>query len=440
MIDPLSLVGKIPFALNTINSLSSLFQQPYQPPRTYQENSKEVFKQGGKIRGHNKYNAPTHEQGGQLVNDQGIPSPMGTNEIEKKESKYTYSNIKQDTYVFTPEDTKKVNKITKKYNKANSSELDKNALELEVQRVENKNEQMKAKKKYKQGGKIYRDGGPLSTLNLNPLLRGYSTMRDAPIQQLTSTPLATINTPAAPNTLPGTPKLVSAKRQDQTSSNPLGDLDKMRQGLLAIDSLNLLRKPERENPIMTNYGAARKELNKLEANLDPLKEQVAQSSNQLRSVNRNSASSYNTFANREAQRVANLQQSLSGINLQERNLSNSIAAQKAQFESNVAVDNKRTLEQNRINNQQNAANTRTIGSQIGTDIMAEVDRKSTAINQANIAQASRAEGMSLMSSMFSNFQPGDYDVVYQVATKGYDSLSPAMKKRFDNLQTVKYKE
>ena len=85
--DPLTLTRAIPTALNTLQSLGSLFERPYNPPKQYQSNSKEIFKQGGQLRGHNKYDAPSHDQGGQMVDDQGNVSPEGTNEIELKESK-----------------------------------------------------------------------------------------------------------------------------------------------------------------------------------------------------------------------------------------------------------------------------------------------------------------------------------------------------------------
>lgn len=485
--DPLTLIGMVPTAMNTVNSLSSLFQQPYQPQKIYQENSREVFKQGGKIRGHNNYNAPSHTEGGQMVNDQGVPSPNGRNEVEKNESKYTYSNIKNSSYIFTPEDAQKLSKLTKKYSKANTSQLEKNALELEIQRIENNNEMKKKKltnRKYKYGGnpgdpqypivglgagvselmkamnptgylnqpmdyqsnkgKISNGRGdtlidPLQTIDPRSQLLGGKVAR-LPSKQYT--PVSTTPSMSAIDLARQTtsnPPNVSTTPVIPSSNNPLKNLDTLRNLTLAGSSLGLLKGAEKENPIMTNYSSARSEFNKLSNNLDPLKEQVAQSSNQLRNVNRNSASSYNTFANREAQRVGNLQQSLQNINLQERQLGNQIAGQKANFETNVARDNKQTLQQNRVNNQQNQAVSDRIKSEITGDVMSELDRKSTIINNANIATATRAEGMSLMSSMFSNFKPGDYSVVQKVATSGYESLTPEEKNKFDNLQTVQFK-
>lgn len=483
--DPISIVKTIPQALSMVTSLGSLFQSPYTPPKVYEENSREVFKAGGKIRGYNKYNAPSHSKGGMAVNDNGMPTPGGTNEIEKNESKYTYSNIKSGTYVFTPEDQKKVTKLTNKYKKADKDPTQKNTLELEIQRVEKANEMKKAKRQeFKNGGKIkkYNTGGPLGNLEpalrslqslFTPMEKGFSTPGDGPaimipkstdfLNDYMQRPISS-NEKVVPGLKGGSPTLKSKLGNERVSTdtytnraiastnnqtgNPLTSTPKPQKG--PLDQLNalrdltmslsfgsdLLRRPEREKPIMTDYGKARKEMNKLDANLDPLREQVAQSSNQLRAVNRDRSGSANTMMNREAQRVANLQQSLSQVAMQELNLKNNIAAQRAGFEANVARDNKQTLQQNRINNQQNQAAANRIRSEVNADIVSEIDRKSKVINNANIAKATRDEGMALMSSLFSNFKPQNYDLVYKVATKGYESLSVDEKKTYDNLKLI----
>lgn len=444
--DPLTLIGAIPTALNTVNSLSSLFKQPYMPPKQYQENSREVFKKGGAIRGHNKYNASTHQQGGQLVNNQGIPDPNGDNEIEKKESKYTYTRLSKEnpTYIFTPEDSQKVEALTKKYKNANTSDLEKNALELSIQRIEKSNEM----KKKKQSTNKYMTGGPLPTLTslaLNPLFKKQfgSTQdidmagnnlgllnKDSSYSQPTPDTLGPGTKYAAPTIQSGAERYgMGPVKSDgtksfakpitpeatQNTSNPLKTLDTLRSLTLAGSSLGLLDKADKENPIMTDYSKSRAELNKLNANLDPAREQVTQSSNQLGRINRNSASSYNTFANREAQRVANLQQSLSGVTLQEQQLRNNIAAQKAQFESGVARDNKQTLQQNRINNQQNEAGVAGSKERILQNVMNELDRRSTRENNKNLTEATTAETMALMSNMFPDFDASD--PFYQVIVK-----------------------
>lgn len=471
--DPLTLIGAIPTALNTVQSLGSLFQQPYSPPKQYQENSRQVFKKGGSIRGHNKYNAPTHEQGGQLVNDQGIPDPKGTNEIEGTESKYTYTRLNRDPYIFTPEDSQKVSKLAKKYKNANTSDLEKNALELSIQRIENKNEMKKKKQSsniFRMGGKIkkYNDGGGLNAyeqlqraLSTNPNVRGYSTPSQAPVDQLIGAGVRVPKVERGPGSYGVTNPIQSNFKAEynrplpkvninipggdtsttptgsQSTSNPLKTLDTLRNLTLAGSSLGMLKRAEREDPIMTDYSQARGELNKLDSNLDPMREQLAQSSNQMRNVNRNSASSYNSFSNREAQRVANLQQSLSNVTLQERQLANGIAGQRAQFESGVARDNSQTLRQNRINNQTNAATARTYKQGLGNNIDKELDRKSTILNNRNFADATIKEQNALASSLFSNFEANSNDRNILLKIARGESLTAEEENR--KLELVKYK-
>jgi hypothetical protein len=439
--DPLTLIGAIPTAVSTINSLKSLFQGPYNPPKQYQENSREVFKKGGKIRGNNKYSAPTHEQGGQLVNNEGIPDPNGNNEIETNESKYTYTrlNKKNPTYIFTPEDTEKVNMLTKKYSKANTDNLQKNALELSIQRIEKDNEmkkkqegQMKATK-FSKGGVIkkYNAGGFVSSDPLQGLFslspKNYSLASDAPMQKIPQLPFQEVKSDPrikpinqiiqpldtglekrfvseAKLRTPPVPSTIESKTPESTS-NPLKTLDTLRNLSLAGSSLGMLKSADREDPIMTDYGPARKELNKLNSNLDPMRQQMSQSSNQLRNVNRNSSGSYNSFANREAQRVGNLQQGLAGITMQEQQLSNNIASQKAQFEAGVGQDNKQTLQQNRMNNQQNEGATDMNNERQLQTVISDLDRRSRRENNKNITDATREETIALLSTMYDDFDP-----------------------------------
>jgi len=57
-----------------------------------------TFKYGG----YKQYNAPSHEMGGQLIDDNGTPNPNGNSEIEGTENMYTYSNIpRKDKYIFS---------------------------------------------------------------------------------------------------------------------------------------------------------------------------------------------------------------------------------------------------------------------------------------------------------------------------------------------------
>ena len=461
--DPLTIAQMVPVALNTISSIKTLLTPPEIPNVPVTRVNNKIFKKGGTIRGYNKYNAPSHGKGGQTVNKNGIPSPGTNNEVEGKESKFTYSTIKNSTYVFTPVDARKVDKIVNKYKNADKSSTDRAAMELEIQRIENENEMKKTRKqtnKFASGGPL--TGGLTALSALSEVLgkRNYGMVD--PIPTLTSPGVIkgayqtkTINpNPLAVdqgnlsldalNQATLTPGSVPNDSNGANSTNPLPDsltaLEGLRTALTVGNSLGLLKGAEKETPIMTDYSKGRSELGKMNANLDVQRQSAAQTSNQMRNINRNSASSYNAYQNREASRVANLQQTLGGINLSEQQMKNNIAMTKAQFETGAARETAQTLRQNRIDNLANQATADGIKSQISGDIMHELDRKSTIINEANIATASRAEGMALMSTMFTNFKPGDYDILYKVASKGPKSLTPDEFIRYQNLEPVKYKD
>lgn len=406
MIDPITLLGAVPTVMNTLNTLGDVFNNTSKSTREQTQGGRYIYRQGGKTtKSFEQYNAPSHEQGGQNVNEQGIPTANGEHEIEKQENKFTYKNIKRSTYIFPGESAKQVNKLVKKYKNADTDPLVRNTLELEIQKIEQANEMRKAKqnktKQYKQGGKTYREGGPTDLLTGNP--RNYSLPSD---KQFTLPTLPVSN-------FLNTPKSTEQKLQDTFAdykpslpktkvSRPGDTLETLRNISLFGNSLQLFNRAEKENPIFTDYGRANAELNNMSANLDPARENAVQGSNAMRNINRGQVSSYNQFSNRESQRLDSLRKTLGEINLSELGLKNNIAGQRSQMFANQALDNKQTIEQNRINNQMNQANNRNIKRQIGADILYELDRRSTIENNRQLADATVDQGMVILQNMFPN--------------------------------------
>jgi hypothetical protein len=448
-----NILGAIPMAMNTINSLSTLIRGPYVPPKVYNEDSREVFSQGGKLRGHYKYDAPSHAQGGQTVNKDGIPMPDQSNEIEGKESKYTFSRIKDGTYIYTPEDTKKVDKIIKKYKDADSNSLSKNAMEIEMNRLAQNNEMRKKKlnqastKKYSEGGKIkkYNFGGILGSpgnglLQLSGMLEKIKQGDFSGIHMNTSSSNPT-GTPAV-NPLPANTK--TGNTPQVTPKEPIDlsgvkGLDTLRTIGMIGNATQLFSRAETEDPIMADYGKVRKNLNELDANYDPMREQAQQSSNVVRDINRGAATSYQGFAAREAQRVANLTQTMSQLGAQEIQANNQIASTKANVESQIAASNQGTLIQNRINNQMNEAQTRNIKRGISTDILAEIDRRSTIENDKSFAEMTTKEGLALMNTMFPDFGVDANTVMIMQKKMRGEKLTAEETKIIEEMNLVNFK-
>lgn len=411
MIDPITLLGAVPTVMSTLNTLGDVFNNNSKSTREQTQGGRYMYRQGGKTtRSFEQYNAPSHEQGGQNVNEQGVPTANGEHEIEKQENKFTYKNIKRSTYIFPGESAKQVNKLVKKYKNADTDPLVRNTLELEIQKIEQANEMRKAKqtknKQYKQGGKIYKEGGlvnPLPTITPMGFLDNTFTKRSktAPLNTLPSIDFGKqiteqrLQDKVAANG-------INTVKKDQNLGRPTDVLDTLRNISLFGNSLQLFNKAEKENPIFTDYGRANAELNNMSANLDSARENAVQGSNAMRSVNRGQVSSYNQFSNRESQRLDSLRKTLGEINLSELDLKNNIAGQRGQMFANQALDNKQTLEQNRINNQMNQANNRNIKRQVGADILYELDRKSTVENNRQLADATVDQGMVILQNMFPN--------------------------------------
>jgi hypothetical protein len=143
--------------LSVLNTVMALTQDDgrKQAMQMYKDNITKVsnnsnpygLELGGNPRGFNQYDAPSHQDGGRPINQEGNVTSQGTNEIEGKENKYTYSNLPDkagSTYVFSDvnKTSQMVRDIIKKYKDSDQDEVSRNQMEFEINKVENKNEVM----------------------------------------------------------------------------------------------------------------------------------------------------------------------------------------------------------------------------------------------------------------------------------------------------------
>jgi hypothetical protein len=487
MIDPLTLASMIPTVMNLGSQIASLV--PKREQRNFVPGGTMQYKEGGSVRGHKQYNAPTHQQGGQTINENGTPVPGTGHEVEKKESAYKYSKLKNDTYVFP--DSKPVDKLLAKYKNANTNPQAKTALELEMNRLETKNEMKKAKKnkQYKDGGNVkYSDGNtrhpgnpgnpsnPLTGLTgITDLVKMYTKLRGKEVnfddkafpnqsrdaQSIAKLPQADIKAQANPLSVVD-PIKGGMQNKDMTEENLLNkvnnysapitpsntidsksssfDINKVSRLAGQIgNSLQLFNKAENEKPILTDYSNTRAELGNISNSTDALQQAAAQQTNLTSNMNRSSASSFNQYANRENQNFANLGQTLQNINLQGIQLKNQNAATRAQMESGIAQDNANTLKTNRINNQQNEAQTRTIKKGVSSDMLYELDRQSTIKNNRAFADVTNAEGLAMLSQMFPDFEVNQelYEAYRDKAQE--KNITQAQKDIITKAETSKFK-
>lgn len=354
-----------------------------------------IMNQGGSISGFKQYDAPTHEDGGAPINEDGtITTNNQVGEIEGTENTYTYQNLpnkQQESYVFSDanETSPKLASIIKKYKKDTSNpDLDeptRTAMEMEIKGVEAYNEainsikaaveetiQMKyggSTKKYNNGGNIardYYDGVPQSN-PINPSI-DFSVLDNIDAGRVLST------------------------------------------GLNLINARNLFAKPEQEEVVTPDYTQADMRINQLDYNLDQARQDSEAVSNVSSNLNRNAVSSYSAFRTREAQNLANLQDNLANIGLQEQNVRNNILSTQAQYETNKARDIADRITYTNEINAMNRARTQDVQQATINTFMQEADRISQQNNINNLANASIEEGKLILNNMFPDFNIDDNTV------------------------------
>lgn len=189
--------SRVADALGEMDKRQKSKQGPYKPSEQKQENpfatSFPEFKFGGPMK---QYNAPTHAQGGQMIDGNGNPSFMGAAEIEKRE---TYSSFGPgDGFVFSDALTlpngmtlaEKAAEIEKKYGKKNDT-ISKDAKERELKKLAEYGESLKMQMAQQQQSLKMQGGGPynwaqIATKGMNSILPfiGTSGQNDPPYYKL----------------------------------------------------------------------------------------------------------------------------------------------------------------------------------------------------------------------------------------------------------------
>ena len=434
-----------------IKSLNTKLDKPVQSINAVENVNPYGYRKGGKHEpnGFKQYNAPSHEQGGQMINDSGTPTPNGESEIEGTENKYQYSNIpKKEAYIFSDVNgtSQLVKDIIAKRFKSNP-DLDtptKNLQEFQIQQVENLNEsinslhEQEANNKFAIGGnlptringidEVTSRNNNIPPLNLNPIQSGAQRLMS---QQQTGS-LQTIRN----NTI--TPKPVSPS---SSSSNPLPSFDEALRGVsLGLNASQLFNKPEKESLITPDYSSATDRFNKLNANLDASRQEVLSGQNANTEAIRSASSSYQQQLSRQLQNTANTTSALNNVSLQEQNLRNNMLGQQGQFEANKASTLSRDQYQNRLDNLQNSAQNRNIKRSVLGDVVSESDRLSTIKNNKDISNATSEETKAILKSMYPDFEINDeFASKAQQLSRG-EITNEEYQEYVDQYSPIKYKQ
>lgn len=395
------------------------------------------------VGGFKQYNTKSHADGGQLVNNLGVPDMKGSNEVEGTENKFTFKNLSTDTYIYSDENSTSplASAIMKKYSKGkvnpDMDEPTRNALEMEMMTAKKINEYIKNAKESQQGQGEMKQGGITEYNNggtTNPL--------SSPIPAV-----ASLNSGSNYN-IP-----IDIKDYTKTDFSKPGLIDNLKgnlnndnigQALTTVGMLgnvaNLFAKPEIDTPIKPDYRNSDAQMALLDTNLEQSRQDALAINKLSSNLNRNSTGSYSQYNQREMQNLSSLQNNLGNISQQEVQLQNNIALAKSNYEQSKAVTNANADRQSREINDQNEAANRNIKRGVFSDLVAEGDRLRTIFNQDKIAKMSTAETMNVLKAIYPDFEAnqGFYNALedYKKGTIDYDEFV----KKLSEQDSIKLKE
>ncbi len=168
---------------------------------------------------------------------------------------------------------------------------------------------------------------------------------------------------------------------------------------------------EVEQPILPNYNKSDAYIKSANIDYTQAKQNALGISNIAGNSNRSLSTNAAQFQGREQARLANLQDAVGGISQQENNARSALNMQRGQYEQGKAIDTAGRLAQNRINNQQNAANSRFADEKlfselgnIGTEFNEYANTQKQIQNNKELQNFYTTQGLALVNSRTSNFQ------------------------------------
>lgn len=432
-----------------LSLLGSLFDEERNKPEEVTYNKQ--LRKGGEVNGFKQYNAPMHEQGGQLIGKDGEPnSNNGVAEIEGSENSFKYNTLPEKAghrYVFSDANgtSSIVRGVISKYKNKNT-DFDaptRAAMEMEVKNVEQLNEAINTARQqvsnYMQmryGGKTqYKDGDRLvvqppeltnpydvvqtfgSTNGLVPMTQDrnlptpYSISETKPdYSDKTSNDFYTVganqNVNQGDNLLDNTPG--SPQMEEGKVAPDYGKY--LRTAGIVASGIDAFQKPAFEETILPDYSKSDERMNAMTADLTQARQDVLAGANRGSELNRGAASSYSQYRSRELSNIGNLQDQLGRIGAQEQQMRNQILGAQGQYEATKATTIAGIQDAVAQRNLANKARVQDLRKQFFADIVHEGDRLSTIRNRELINQAKIEEGMQILKMVAPDFQINDNQV------------------------------
>lgn len=367
-----------------------------------------------------QYDAPSHDNGGQVVDSQGYPTVNNAvAEIQNKENSfnnYVFSDVLEN-----PKTGRTFNvdmsKLMKKYKNADTDLISKRSLDIEADTLAKTNDTVKAmvEQMTVPEAPMMPNGGPLDYLTMSPIqpivpgLTGYTqdenlnlphiqdpfeTMAGRPIENpfdpYTTAPQ--INTPVKSTTIPvdplqrfsnasdappidNTDTQAGEPKQRSTNFNTLAAVSK---GLgLANSVFNALKPAEKEQARIPDYNPADQAFDRASIDYTQARQDATGASNILANINRSTSSGFSQYRNREAGRIASLMDRVSNIGMTERNANSQLDISRGQYRADKAVDIANRQREVDVANLQNEA----VKQQFSDNLFSEISQIGSSLNQ-----------------------------------------------------------
>ena len=396
-----------------------------------------------------QYNTGSHNSGqDQTVDSEGVPA-QGESSVQNQENsykQYVMSDVLRNPETGNPFNVDAA-KANKKHSNARFEEDQKNALDFKMSRLQMLNDVMR-KSETKQKAYGGYAGDPPRRVGIDG--REYNYLTDAPqvedelmtgvppadnpfdIQveypsdrnivgdptQVMSAPEIQLGNPA---TGQGTPEPRSftgsrSRQSDNTNygvdSRTLNGLGLLSKSLALAGSVNdAFRTAQKETPILPNYNKSDGYMKQANIDYTQARQDALGVSNIAGNTNRSLSSNAAQFQGREQSRLANLQDALGRVSMQENNAQSQLNLTKSQYELNKANRNRDIEYQNQENNLQNQANTRLADrvlfqelDNIGSSFNKTGEMNKYMQNQKDVQQFNNSQVMLTLQNKYPNFK------------------------------------
>lgn len=464
-----------------IQGLSNMKNEaPVIPDTTYNSNPYGKMKYGGIIpSGFTQHDAPSHDNGGQSVDAQGKPNMVApVAEIQNNEN--VFNNYVYSDMLTNPKTGRTFNidmqKLAKKYKNADTDLLSKTALNISADNLAKTNDLVRTVTEQAQTASEQLpqapygiDLEPLPTLPIN-IVPGQVGVPSVPQEQNMNLPhiqnpfetMAGQDVQDPFDTYTKAPTYINKVMSNRFSSNApvqastfadapvdysgvTGTDDKsgiqdrgfnyntaalVAKGLgLGDSAFRALRPAEVESPILPDYQSANAMMDRASIDLTSSRQNSMGVSNILGNMNRSTSSGFGQYRNREAARIAGLQDNIADITSQERTANSQLDMNRAGAKTNMANATAGALYQNRVDNQQNAAARDAFGSQfaseltqIGSSLNQYSNFQTELANRKDIASLNAQQVVALAKAKGLNFTLGEAEEFLNAVKSGQNPI------------------